>query len=323
MEISVLIPAHQAEATLPLCLCALLDAGFLASDILVVDDGSRDRTGAIARDLGVRVLRNETPLRPANARNMAADAANDQADILLFVDSDVMVHPDIRNRLLDHFKQPDIEAVIGSYDDRPTGPVVSRYRNLLHHFVHSRSGGAVDTFWTGLGAVRRAVFNKVGGFDQAWEDIEDVEFGLRLSHLGGAIILDPLMQGTHLKQWTVKSMFLTDVWGRAVPWTRLLLLGRVRTGTLNTSFANKLSALAVASFILLLLAAVTLSSSALLGLPGATALFLGANAQFILKLSSVGGPIFALRALPYHVLHYVAALYGYTYVRLMRWPTPR
>ena len=43
----------------------------------------------------------------------------------------------------------------GSYDDTPTDRgFVSRYKNLLHHYVHQTARREASTFWTGLGAVR-------------------------------------------------------------------------------------------------------------------------------------------------------------------------
>ena len=68
------------------------------------------------------------------------------------------------------------------------------------------------TFWAGLGAVRRDVFAAVGGFDAArypHPSIEDIELGGRLA-ARGRILLDPAMQGTHLKEWTLRSMVTTD-----------------------------------------------------------------------------------------------------------------
>ena len=207
-EIAVIVPAHQAEKTLDACLTGILGAGFTAAAITVVDDGSCDGTERIARSHDVRVLTNPEPLRPARARNRGVEVV--EADLLFFVDADVVLAPGARTRLEAHFADPGLTAVIGSYDDRPaSGSVVSDYRNLLHHWVHQTNPGSSETFWTGIGAVRRQAFLEAGGLDRAWENIEDVEFGLRLTQAGGRILLDPDLQGTHLKVWTPSSMVRT------------------------------------------------------------------------------------------------------------------
>ena len=308
----VVVPAHQAAETLPRCIQGLRAAGFGNDEILVVDDGSRDATGANARKAGVRLIRNEMPLRPARARNAGARAIS--PGILLFVDADVVVHSDVRTRLEAHFGDPRVTAVIGSYDDAPPAPaVVSQYRNLLHHFTHQRASPDAGTFWTGLGAVRRDAFLAAGGFDPDWEDIEDVEFGLRLRAAGGSIRLDRELLGTHLKAWTLRSMLRTDYRGRALPWTRLLLARRTAAGELNTTAAHQVAAASVAIAALSLLL-IPLVPAALAIFLLALLLFLVVNAGFLRLMARTHGAGFAVRAVPFHALHYLAALAGYARV---------
>ena len=319
MQLTVVIPAHQAAPTLERCLGAVAAAGFAPAEIIVVDDGSRDATSEIAGRFGVRILRHDTPQRPARARNAGVRAAG--TPLVLFVDADVAVHADVRERVLARFAgEPDLAALFGAYDAAPPAPaLVSRYRNLLHHFVHHRAEPQAETFWTGLGAVRRERFEAVGGFDPDWEDIEDVEFGLRLRDAGGRIRLDPAIQGTHLKAWTLRSMLRTDMRGRAMPWTRLLRSGRARAGSLNTGAGHQVAAGSVALFATSL-AVAPFWPPALAGALAAAGLFAAANARFFGYLAALRGPLFALRAAPYHAAHYAAALAGYLWVRLAERP---
>ncbi|MEM9755033.1 MAG: glycosyltransferase family A protein [Pseudomonadota bacterium] len=313
IRLQVIVPAHNAEPTLPACIDALFAAGFRADGILVVDDGSGDRTGAIARAAGLRVKRHDIAQRPARARN--AGAAEVDADVLVFIDADVVVHPDLQSKIRRHFADPSVSAVIGSYDANPGGPVVSRYRNLLHHVTHQKAGGKSQTFWSGIGAIRQETFEAAGGFDPAWEDIEDVELGLRVTEAGGTILLDPTMQGTHLKLWTVRSMFRTDLFGRAVPWTRLMRAGRLRVGTLNTAWAHRVSAACVL-FGAIALAASPFEVRALWGVAGAAVGFAIANATLLRRFSRIADPVFAVQSMPFHIVHYTAAVLGYLRVRL-------
>lgn len=280
----------------------------------MVDDGSSDGTAAAAAAHGVRVIANPQALRPARARNRGVEAVD--ADVVLFVDADVVLRGPVRARLTGHFADPATSAVIGSYDDRvASGSLVSDYRNLLHHYVHQRAGGASDTFWTGIGAVRRVDFQRLGGLRSEWENIEDVEFGLRLTAGGGRIVLDPTIQGTHLKVWTPATMFRTDLYGRAVPWTRLLRAGRADTGRLNTTASHQAAAGAVAMMVLgLLLLPFWLPALALV-LAGMAA-FVAASLPFLAALRRMRGAGFAVRAAPWHALHYLAALTGYLRVYL-------
>jgi glycosyltransferase involved in cell wall biosynthesis len=320
--VMVIVPAHQAAGEIGRCLDGLKAAGFPPEEILVVDDGSRDGTGDLARAAGVRVIRNDSPLRPARARN--AGVAATRSDIVVFVDADVVVHPGARQRITDFFRSnPDHVALFGSYDDDPSAPrPVSRYRNLLHHYVHQRSNAEAGTFWTGFGAVRRQAFDAVGGLDPAWENIEDVEFGLKLKERGWRIRLDRDLLSKHLKDWTLGSMFRTDWKGRAVPWTRLIRGGRTGLGDLNLSLASRLSAGLVAVF------AVSVLLAPLAGVFGWVALaalgaFVVLNLRFLALLAARGGIGLALASVAFHALHQVAALLGFVQVTVVERFAPR
>ncbi len=170
------------------------------------------------------------------------------ADVVLFVDSDVVVHRDVLTRVRRTFEGDErLAALFGSYDDTvATTGTVAGFRNLLHHVVHQRSAGDVRSFWAGLGAVRRSAFDAAGGFDAdryPVPSIEDIELGGRLAS-EGRILLDPALLGTHLKEWTLETMVRTDFGGRGVPWVRLLVRERRLPSTLNLGARERLSLLA-------------------------------------------------------------------------------
>jgi len=170
------------------------------------------------------------------------------ADVVVFVDSDVLVHTDVFNRVRRAFARDEsLVALFGSYDDRiATRGTVAAFRNLLHHVVHQRSAGEVRSFWAGLGAVRRPAFDAAGGFDAdlyPHPSIEDIELGGRLAR-EGRILLDPALQGTHLKEWTLASMVHTDFRRRGIPWVTLLASQRELPETLNLGARERASVVA-------------------------------------------------------------------------------
>ncbi len=136
MRVTVVIPATNAPSTLARCLAAIEVSTLQPDEVIVVDAPA----GA----------------GPAAARN--AGLGQTTSEIVVFVDSDVVVAPDALSRIRRHFEDdPELVAVFGSYDDTvATGDVVSGFRNLLHHVIHHRHPGLAQTFWAGLGAVRRA-----------------------------------------------------------------------------------------------------------------------------------------------------------------------
>jgi cellulose synthase/poly-beta-1,6-N-acetylglucosamine synthase-like glycosyltransferase len=172
------------------------------------------------------------------------------ADVLVFVDADVIVHADALALLRTAFgADPNLTAVFGSYDDNPASQdLVSQFRNLLHHHLHQRHPGVAATFWSGLGAVRRAEFLELGGFDTtryAVPAVEDIDLGMRLQAMGGRIELHPEVLGTHLKCWTLASMIHTDFHRRGVPWALMCLERRSVPPTLNLSWRERASSVAM------------------------------------------------------------------------------
>jgi GT2 family glycosyltransferase len=317
--LSVIVPAYQCAPMLRRCL-----AGLVASDLpratwelLVVDDGSTDDTPAVAAPLADRVLRvPDGPRGPAQARNLGARAA--RSDLLVFVDADVVVAPHTLRGFADLFRaDPTLAAAFGAYDDQPADPgVVSQYRNLLHRYVHLRHAGDAETFWAGCGAVRRADFLTVGGFDAARyprPQIEDIELGYRLRDRGARIRLVPTLTGTHLKRWTLGGMLRVDLRDRAIPWTRLLLSRRTRLShaTLNLAPTEKVLTALAGGAVACVVAAVAFGQPAWLWLAAACAgiIVLG-NAPLWRWLAARRGWPFALAAVPLRVLFYVVSALG-------------
>jgi GT2 family glycosyltransferase len=158
-----------------------------------------------------------------------------------------MCHPDTLGRIKTYLENaPEVAALFGSYDADPSGPgLVSRYKNLLHHYIHQHGLTEASTFWAGCGAVRLNVFMAIGGFDESYLSaaIEDIELGARLRRGGYRIRLCPDIQVTHLKHWTFVSLLSADIFHRAVPWSRLILRQGDWPWDLNVDARSRLSAL--------------------------------------------------------------------------------
>lgn len=312
--ISVIVPAYRAAHYLGDTLGALQHSTLPRArwELIVVDDASPDATGDIAATIADRVVRLAgRPRGPGGARNAGAEVA--RGEWLLFIDADVRVHADTLATFLAATEEhPQAVAIFGAYDDRPAAPqLVSQYRNLLHRYVHLRGAGSADTFWAGCGGVRREAFLEVDGFDTERfprPQIEDIELGYRLRDRGGKIILDPAIQGTHLKRWTLGSVLRTDIVDRGVPWTRLLLERRGRTtATLNTGGLEQAKVGLTGVALTALVAAPLVGSAWLLAAAlGGSLLVTVASWQTHLWYLSLRGPAFALATVPLLLGYYAS-----------------
>lgn len=241
-RLSVIIPVYNSAHLLPACLESLHASHYRDYEIILVDDASTDHTAELAATLPVRFLRLPCRSGPAVARNRGSALA--RGDYLLFMDGDVAVHPETLGRIVDTFvRDAGIDAVFGSYDTDPAAAnLFSQYKNLFHHFVHQQSREEAWTFWTGCGAIRRAVFLGMGGFDGSCDRpcIEDIELGVRLHKAGHRIVLNKRIQVTHLKRWSLAGILKTDLWDRGVPWTQLLLREKIFPNDLNLKLSQRI-----------------------------------------------------------------------------------
>lgn len=254
-EISVVIPAYNAAATLDRVLEALEQSEATRWETIVVDDGSEDETPHIARAHGCTVLRTEAgPGGPARARNLGAAAAT--APVVAFIDADVLVQPTTLARLLAPLREDcELIAVFGSYDAEPAAPgMLSQYRNLLHHYVHQTARAEAVTFWAGCGAIRRAEFLACGGFDPSYArpSIEDIELGYRLTAAGKRIQVAKDVQVKHLKRWTLRSIITTDIRDRAIPWSVLIRRSGHLPNDLNLTYSSRVSGASAIALLALL-----------------------------------------------------------------------
>lgn len=316
--VSAIVPVYNGRHFLEKTLPPLLEeVGRHLLEVIVVDDSSTDGSAELAAQQGARVIRTGGRLGPAAARNLGAQHARGQ--ILFMVDADVVVEAGAAERICAAFASDDVAAVFGSYDDRPSEPgFLSQYKNLLHHHTHQRAREEASTFWAGCGAVRRDRFLAAGGFDASRyrrPSIEDIELGYRLRAAGGKIRLLRELRGTHLKRWTLRDLLYTDIFRRAIPWTRLMLQYHHALPDLNISYGERARA-AVAG---LFFASTPLAMGGLVPawMPlGLLVLAAGMNASLLALFHRRKGPVFALGGLVFHQFYYLYSTAAYLWIWL-------
>jgi GT2 family glycosyltransferase len=312
VPLTVVVPAHGNEDQLRLALDALFAAEPRAAEVLVVDDASPRPVAPQISGYDCRTMRRAALGGPGAARNDGVAAA--RHDVVLFVDSDVVVQPDTLGKVAAVFQRSDApDAVFGSYDDDPGADTfLAQYRNLLHHFIHQGAERAAQTFWAGCGAIRKSSFLSAGGFDVARfnrPSVEDIDLGYRMIDRGMRIELDKAIQVRHLKKWTLGEMIRVDVFKRAAPWTRLMLERGSVPPDLNLRSHHRISGVLVLLLLGLALAWIVFPSRGYPVLPLALGACIVAllvlNRDFYGFLLRRRGLWFTLRAIPLHWLYYL------------------
>jgi GT2 family glycosyltransferase len=311
-RVSIVVPVLRGDDEFRACLESLARLDPPCAELLVAVDGGDEAAAGMARAHGARVVELARQGGPARARNAAARLAT--GDILFFVDADVTVRPDAVARVAAAFADhPDHAAIVGSYDDAPAATnFLSQYKNLAHRFVHQSARDEACAFWSACGAVRREVFLRVGGYDERYTraSVEDIEFGSRLLAAGERIRMVKSLSVTHLKRWTPGRLLRSDVFDRAVPWTRLILVSGRMPDDLNLRWSGRAAVVAACALVASLVAAPWSSWA------WATALLFAAleiliDARLARFLWRARGPGFAARAVAWQWVHYLCSGLGF------------
>jgi len=153
--------------------------------------------------------------------------------------------------------------------------------------------------------MRFDAFRHAGGFDAkryAEPSIEDIELGTRLAASGARMRLDPAIQGTHLKRWTLLNMIQTDFHRRGVPWVALLASNGAAPTGLNLGWRHRLSALACVALVGSLAARRPRAGLA------ALSVLVALNARFYGLLLRRRGPAQAAAGVGLHLIHHLTAV---------------
>lgn len=305
LKIAVIVPVHNGGVSFRRCLASLAEAAPAPAEIIVVVDGGNDGSAQLAERFGAKVLRTPEARGPARARNLGAREA--EGDILFFVDADVTIPIDALAQIAEAFdNDPELAALIGSYDDMPSAAnFLSQYKNLFHHYVHQTASTTASTFWGACGAIRREVFLKLNGFDENYLQpcIEDIELGYRLKQAGYRIRLCKALQVKHLKRWEMGSLLRTDFSQRALPWASLILQRGQFVNDLNLKFSSRASVALVYGFACAAAGAVWQTSLLVIAaVCGALLLVLNTSVyRFFQRKRGLG---FALKTVPWHWLYF-------------------
>jgi GT2 family glycosyltransferase len=220
--VSIIMPTRdRPEHLVPAAWGVLLRTDYRPFELLIVDNDSREPlTAAALRDLSgqpaVRVLRHAGPFNFAALNNAAVREARGEIIVLLNNDIDV-IHADWLRELVSHALRPDVGAVGARllYPDgrvQHGGVVLGPGLNAAHMLRLAEGGDAgyggqlamTRSFSAVTGAclaIRRAVFDEVGGLDAInfAVSFNDIDLCLRLGEYGYRVVWTPFAELFHLE----------------------------------------------------------------------------------------------------------------------------
>ena len=210
---SIIIPALNEERMIGRCLESLASLAFARDrfEVLVVDNGSRDKTLEIAESfhdrLNLRILQ-KANVRISALRNLGARAA--AGDILAFLDADCLAPEDWLDHILE-LAPTDGAGVLGAYYLLPDDSTwVGR---TWHRYQEAPKSGEVSHVPAGDLIMRREDFLKLGGFDESIQTNEDYELCERARKAGMQVRAFPLIGVVHLgTAQSLRVFFSKQAW---------------------------------------------------------------------------------------------------------------
>ena len=216
-SISILVPAYNEEKTIGVTLEALRGLDYPKDKIhlMVIDDGSTDRTSEVARRFdGIRLIR-----KPNGGKASALNAglAIVDSELVACVDSDSRPAPDALRKAIPFFADPKVAAVTTSIFVREPKNLVQRLQRIEYIMIvwARKLLEFLDSVYVTPGPLaiyRASVLREVGGFDEK-NLTEDIEIAWRLLHAGYAIKM-----ATDAEVDTVAPATFRNWWRQRLRW---------------------------------------------------------------------------------------------------------
>lgn len=222
-SVTIVVPAYNEEAGIEPALRSLARSRYPCFDIVVVDDGSTDRTPAVIDALlarekiaNVRVLRQRNTGKPAA---LNAGIAHATGEIVVTVDADTVFAPDALAMLVRRFVDPRIGAVSGNTKVANRRRLLGRWQHVeyvmgfnLDRRMHDLLG-CMPTVPGAIGAFRAAALREAGGFsDDTLAEDTDVTMALHRAGWGVAYEAGAVA-------WTEAPSSLRDLWRQRYRWS--------------------------------------------------------------------------------------------------------
>jgi len=161
MHVCLLLPAYNEAKTIGQ---VVREASEFVNDILVIDDGSVDKTAQIAEEAGGKVIKHSTNLGKGMALRTGFDYVSQKGyDLIATMDSDGQHQPSDLPRFIDYFKNNKPDIIIGArIHDRIKMPRHRRFNNWLVSSIGSAlCGQEVKDFQSGFRLIRTEVLRSV------------------------------------------------------------------------------------------------------------------------------------------------------------------
>ncbi len=179
MKASIVIPAYNEEDCIKRCIEAVLNQNHKDLEVILVDDGSTDRTVNIAKEYSIKIVKGKHEGNSA-AKNLGWKKA--KGNIVIFIDADMVIHPNYVSETLKCYEDGKLGGTTHVellFNKNPS--FIARMLNL-----RSEIGALKDPIC--VKSCRRNFIETIGGFNHSTGYFDDWELGKRIKQKGYKIV---------------------------------------------------------------------------------------------------------------------------------------
>ena len=228
--ITIVIPAKNEENRIGHCLKAIHEANrdAYSLELIVVDNGSDDKTQDVALNGGAKVLCKRNG-NIGSLRNIGTKAASGQ--YIGFIDADVIIHKDWLKEAMRFIDNPQIGCVTGRIDVPNNSTWIENIwayqRDICRKLAEVKWASSMNMIF------RKNVYESIGGFDESIKTGEDVELSGRLTRKGFRILYNDNMSVIHNGEAKTLGQFIKKERWRGYSDLDLLIMGGLRVSNLR------------------------------------------------------------------------------------------
>ena len=199
LSLSIIIPSYNSIKTIDKCLSSIFNSRYNNYEVIVVSDNSNDNSDNIIKKYPCKLIKLNKNVGAAAARNIGAKKA--KGNILVFLDSDVIIKNNALKIINNNFKNNNINLIQGIYSHTPN------YKNFTTQFLQSHTCYYLFTnnlkftqsLCTCFLSIRKKLFLEVNGFDENFysSNSEDEDLGYRLIEKGYVIPIERRLNAIH------------------------------------------------------------------------------------------------------------------------------
>jgi len=204
-KVSIIIPAYNEEKIVENLLKSLMKLDYPKKkvEVIVVDDGSTDRTTETVSKYPVKLIKGQHK-GVGFARNLGWKNAS--SDIIIFIDADMVVDKNLIKETVRHFKKSDVAGTNNK-------EILMNKKSLMARLLYLRKFlGLNYSDFKILRTCRKSILKQVDGFDPTYGYYDDWELTIRVLKLGYKIVFTPKALVKHREPENMRELYRQCKW---------------------------------------------------------------------------------------------------------------